>query len=120
MEETERDRQALSMLCADLPELRAECAEQSAWHVTLLSRIECEAAARRPILDLLAELAGGTQDEVLEDHRLAATGLPGFGGGRADDEWFGCPDGACDRTDRPAPAGAPPPCLLTGREMRRL
>lgn len=108
------------MLCEDLLALREECMAQSERHVRLLARIEEEAAARRPVLDLLAELVGGTPEEVLEDHRLAATGLPGAGGGRADDEVFGCPDGACEHTARTVPAGAPPRCPLTGREMRRL
>jgi hypothetical protein len=114
------ERDALTILCEDLPALRLECAAQSERHVRLLARIEQAAAARRPVLVLLAELVGGAPEEVLEDHRLAATGLPGAGGGRADDEVFGCPDGACDHTARTVPAGAPPQCLLTGRQMRRL
>jgi hypothetical protein len=113
------EREALTILCEELPELREECAKRSA-HARLLARIEEEAAARRPVLALLAELLEDTPDDVLEEHRQAATGLPGAGAGRADDEVFGCPDGACAREARTVPAGAPPRCLLTSREMRRL
>jgi hypothetical protein len=114
------EREALTLLCQDLPVLRAECAALSERHVRLLVRIEAAAAARQPVLDLLAELVGGSPDEVLEGHRQAATGLPGAGGGRADDEVFGCPDGACGQKVRTLPAGAPPMCPLTGQEMRRI
>jgi hypothetical protein len=110
---------ALAIVCEDLLGLRDECA-RSQRQVMLLARIEQEATARRPVLPLLVELLGLTPEEVLGDHRQAATGLPGIGGGRADDELFGCPDGACDRRSTTAPAGAPPTCLLTGRAMRRL
>jgi hypothetical protein len=119
-EQVNRDeREALTILCEELLELREECANRSA-QVRLLARIEEEAAARRPVLALLAELLDDAPDDVLEEHRQAATGLPGAGAGRADDEVFGCPDGACAREARTVPAGAPPRCLLTGREMRRL
>jgi hypothetical protein len=114
------EREALTILCQELSALRDECAGLSQRHMRLLACIEVEAAARRPVVGLLAELLDGTPDEVLEDHRQAATGLPGAGGGRADDEVFGCPDGACGHVARTVPAGAPPRCLLTGREMRRL
>lgn len=115
-----REREALTMLCQELPGLRVECASLSERHQRLLARIEKEAAARRPVLGLLAELLDGTPDDVLDEHRGVATSLPGAGFGRADDEVFGCPDGACDHQDRTVPAGAPPRCAVIGREMRRL
>jgi hypothetical protein len=114
------EREALTILCQELPTLRVDCAKFSERHVRLLARVEEEAAARRPVLDLLAELLGGTRNEVLEEHRSAATGLPGTGGGRADDEVFGCPDDACGHQTRTVPAGTPPRCSLTRREMKRL
>jgi hypothetical protein len=114
------EREALTILCEELPALREECAGLSERHVRLLTRIEQEAAARRPVLHLLAELLDSRPEEVLEEHRLAATGLPGGGAGRADDEVFGCPDGACGHEARTVPAGAAPRCQLTNREMRRL
>lgn len=108
------------MLCKDLPALRRDCASLSEPQQRLLARVEEAAAARRPVLGLLAELLGSTPDDVLDEQRGVATGLPGAGYGQADDEVFGCPDGACDHQERPLPAGAPPRCAVVGREMRRL
>jgi hypothetical protein len=119
VDRTVSEKGALAIVCEDLPGLREECA-RSERQAKLLARIEQEATARRPVLSLLAELLGLTPEEALEDYRQAATGFPGMSGGRADNEIFGCPDGACARTDTTVPAGAPPKCLLTGKEMRRL
>jgi hypothetical protein len=103
---------ALMTLCAELPGLRAECAQQSAWHRQLLARVEDEARARRPILDLLGELLGvGTVRSL--SHRP-----PGVGPGRAHEERFGCPDGACDREVVPLPAGPVPHCWVTGTPLK--
>lgn len=110
------EREALTLLCAELPALREECARHSEQHTRLLARIEAEAAARRPILGLLATLLGTTGQETR--HALGA-GLPGAGGGRADEERFGCPDGACARVATTAPAGPVPRCAVTGRTMER-
>jgi hypothetical protein len=115
-----RERKALTLLCRELPALQTECARLSERHQRLLARIEEAAAARRPVLGLLAELLDGTPDDVLDEQRGVATGLPGAGCGQADDEVFGCPDGACDHQDHTVPAGAPPRCAVVGREMRRL
>ncbi|GAA3433781.1 hypothetical protein [Kutzneria kofuensis] len=111
-----QERLALTTLCCELAELRRECAEQPERRQRLLARIEAEAAARRPILPLLAELLGVDGEETL---RTAGAGLPGAGPGQADEESFACPDGACDRVEGTTPAGPIPRCLLTGRPMRR-
>lgn len=116
----QREREALTRLCQDLPALRMESARSSERNQRLLARIEEAAAARRPVLGLLAELLDSTPDDVLEERRGVAAGLPGAGHGQADAEVFGCPDGACDHQDRTVPAGAPPWCAIVGREMRRL
>ncbi|HEY0695641.1 MAG TPA: hypothetical protein VGD71_42215 [Kribbella sp.] len=49
------DRLALTAFCEELPELRAECARQTAARRQLVAQIEAEAQARRPILGLLVE-----------------------------------------------------------------
>ncbi|WP_245560286.1 hypothetical protein [Nocardia asiatica] len=82
----------------------------------MLARIEIEARARRPILPLLAQLVGTSQQET---RQMIAVGLPGFGGGHADEESFGCPDHACDRVCVPLPAGPVPRCVITDTPMRR-
>ncbi|EOD64919.1 hypothetical protein [Amycolatopsis vancoresmycina] len=107
------ERLALGTLCAELPALREECLALGAKEQHLLTRIEAEARARRPVTDLLRELVG--PDVV----RGLSTGLPGAGPGRADDERFGCPDGACDRLAHTVPAGPVPRCAVTGRSMTR-
>ncbi|WP_156370888.1 hypothetical protein [Nocardia arizonensis] len=114
MSDAERD--ALTMLCAELEALREECARHSDARRNLLARIETEASARRPILGLLSQLLGGSQDET---RAMVAVGLPGFGAGRADQESFVCPDGACDRVCVPVPAGPLPSCALTAHPMKR-
>jgi hypothetical protein len=107
------------MLCDGLHELRQECAgfpdDRKA-----LALIEMEAVARRPVLELFADLLDMRSEDVLEKQRGIATGLPGAGGGRADDEVFGCPDSGCDNRATTRPAGEPPWCALLGRHMRRL
>jgi hypothetical protein len=115
-----REREALTILCQELPALREESPSQPDREQRLLARIEKNAAARQPLLGLLAELLRTTPEDALDEQRGVATGLPGAGLGRADDEVFGCPDGACDRQARGVPAGAPPWCAAAGREMRRL
>jgi hypothetical protein len=108
------ERLALSALCDELPALRQECALQPVNKQLLLSRIEAEARARRPILELLGELLGTSGTDTV---RGMSTGLPGAGSGRADEERFGCPDGACDRVASTVPAGPLPRCLITGLPM---
>jgi hypothetical protein len=109
------ERLALTALCDELPELRRECALQPAnKQQLLLSRIEAEARARRPILALLGELLGTSGTDTV---RGLSTSLPGAGSGRADEEHFGCPDGACDRVASTVPAGPVPRCLITGLPM---
>jgi hypothetical protein len=108
------ERLALKALCEELPALRQECAAQPEDKRLLLSRIEVEARARRPILALLGELLDTSGAGTV---RGLSTGLPGTGSGRADEERFGCPDGACDRIAHTVPAGPVPRCLITGRPM---
>ncbi len=110
------ERLALSTLCDELADLRTECVQQPQCHQDLLTRVEAEARARRPILGLLAQLLG--TDEGSATRALGAQ-LPGTGPGHADEESFGCPDGACDRVETTQPAGAIPQCLVTGTSMAR-
>lgn len=111
------ERDVLGMLCEELPQLRAECALLSADHRSQLTRIEDEARARRPVLALLARLL---QTEQEQTRQALSTGLPGAGPGRAAEERFGCPDGACGRTAfSPYPAGPIPRCAVTDQPMRR-
>ena len=114
MDDEERD--ALGRVCAELPMLREEVALHSRERARLLSGVEAEAAARRPILPLLGALLGTTREET---RQALGAGLPGVGPGRADEELFGCPDGACDRVATTVPAGPLPTCAVTGRAMRR-
>jgi hypothetical protein len=111
-----RERRALTVLCGEITELRAECAHHTEERQNLLARIEIEARARRPVLGLLLELLGGVQEETA---RALSTGLPGSSHGQADEERFGCSDGACDRVSIALPAGPVPRCPLTGEPMRR-
>jgi hypothetical protein len=104
------------MFCAELTELRAECALQPEHRRELFSRIEKEARARRPILDLMTRLLGASPDET---RQMIAGGLPGLGSGRADEESFVCPDGACDQLRTTLPAGPVPRCRVTGIPMKR-
>jgi hypothetical protein len=108
------ERLALKVLCEDLPALRLECAAQPEYKRRLLARIEAAACAREPVLTLLGELLGTSATDTV---RGLNTGLPGVGSGRADEERFGCPDGACDRVARTVPAGPVPRCLITGLPM---
>ncbi|SDD55465.1 hypothetical protein [Actinokineospora iranica] len=110
------ERHALTALCAELDELRAECARQPHERQRALARLEAAARARLPILALLAELLGSSLDETV---RTLASGLPGAGPGQADEERFCCPDGACDRVSLTAPAGPVPRCTVTGQPMKR-
>ncbi|MFF4990009.1 hypothetical protein ACFY19_22715 [Streptosporangium saharense] len=110
------ERRALSMLCDELPALRALCAVEPEEKRSLLSRIETEARTRGPILELLGELLG---TGVTGTERGLGAGLPGAGAGRADEESFGCPDHACDRIADTVPAGPVPRCQITGLPMRR-
>jgi hypothetical protein len=103
------ERLALTTLCAELSELRAECARQSERHQRLLEAIENAARARQPIVALLGQLLSTDDGTVL---RTLSSALPGGGPGRAHEEEFGCPDGACDRTAVPLPAGPVPLCQL--------
>ena len=107
------ERLALTTLCAELDELRAECRLQPEPVQALLGRVERQARARQPILALLTELLDA--DTV----RSLATGLPGTGPGRAHEERFTCPDGACDHVRAAPPAGPVPVCPLTAQPMAR-
>lgn len=113
------ERQALAMLCEELASLRAECAHWPEDKAALLRLIENEVSAHRPIHDLLTRLLG--TDPLAETSRSSrlSTGLIGGSGGIANEERFGCPDGACSRNVRPAPAGPLPRCTLTGAPLRR-
>lgn len=110
------ERRALTMLCGELSELRAESGQHPPDKQQLLAQIEAEARARRPILGLLAELMGINREETV---RALAGGLPGTGPGHADEERFGCPDGACDRVCTTYPAGPVPRCPLIDDPMTR-
>ncbi|SEP20290.1 hypothetical protein [Amycolatopsis saalfeldensis] len=110
------ERSALTALCAELPELRAECARRPE-PARVLAVIEAEARARRPITALLEQLLGTPSDETVRQRSLSSR-LPGSGPGRADEERFGCPDGACDRLAAAEPAGPVPRCPLTGDRLK--
>ncbi|PPI99510.1 hypothetical protein C5E51_36300 [Nocardia nova] len=110
------ERAVLTVLCGGLADLRAECARWPVPRQRLLARIETEARARRPVLALVAELLGASQQET---RQMTSGGLPGFGSGRADEESFGCPDRACDHVAEPLPAGPVPRCMLKDTPMRR-
>ncbi|MGW1720426.1 hypothetical protein [Streptomyces sp. NPDC002156] len=110
------ERDVLTTFCEELAELRQECARQPEHRRLLLARIEAEARARRPILDLLGELLGTASDDTV---RSLGTGLPGAGPGRADEEQFACPDQACARIAFTVPAGPVPRCRITGDPMIR-
>ena len=110
------EREALATVCEELPALREEVGRHAGDRASLLSRIEAEAAARRPILALLGQLLGTTPEDT---RQALGAGLTGAGPGRADEEQFGCPDGGCDRVAAGVPAGPLPTCALTGRTMRR-
>ncbi len=110
------ERSVLTELCQEFDALAAEIRQHSPDRQELLARIATEASARRPVLDLLSQLLGTDRDTTV---RTLAAGLPGTGPGHARAEAFRCPDGACDRTEVPPPAGALPRCTLTGRLMAR-
>ncbi|RSN31354.1 hypothetical protein DMC61_14490 [Amycolatopsis sp. WAC 04169] len=110
------ERQALTMICAQLTELRTECALQPEPRQRLLAQIETEASARRPIVDLLSQLQGTSGEET---RQMLSGGLPGLSPGQADEESFRCPDAACDRVGTTLPAGPIPRCQLTGQPMTR-
>lgn len=112
-----QERAALGRLCAELPDLSDECARQPAAQQALLERIEQRARNRRPVAELFAELLGRDPESV---RGLLGSGLPGQGTGRANEERFGCPDGACDRRAATTPAGPLPRCHVTGTPMRRV
>lgn len=109
------ERTALAMVCAELAALRAERTHQRAENRQLLGRIEERARLRLPIVELLRRLLDADGQEL----RALSTGLPGLGPGQADEELFGCPDGACDRVCGTTPAGPVPRCPLTGLRMVR-
>lgn len=108
------EKLALAELCTELEGLREESQHQPQGIRDLLVRIEEAARAREPFLDLLAKVF-----DSADVARGLSTGLPGGGVGHADEEWFGCPDGACDRRSLAVPAGPVPRCLVLGRAMRR-
>ncbi len=108
------ERLALGALCEELRALRRECAAQPEEKRLLLARIEAAARERRPILALLGELLGTSGADAV---RGLGAGLPGTGSGRADEESFSCPDGACERITLTVPAGPIPRCLLTDLPM---
>jgi hypothetical protein len=108
------EKMALAGLCTELAGLREESGRQPERVQHLLARIEEAARAREPLLSLLAELLGTPAAA-----RGLSAGLPGAGAGHADEEWFGCPDGACDRRSQAVPAGPVPRCLVLDRPMKR-
>jgi hypothetical protein len=110
-----QERAALTVVCAELTELRAESARLPELRRRLLAEIETRARQRQPIVDLLRQLLGVNGQQV----RSLSSGLPGTGPGQADEEVFGCPDGACDRLGTTTPAGPVPRCPLTSRPMAR-
>ncbi|WP_199828921.1 hypothetical protein [Streptomyces sp. NRRL B-24085] len=110
------ERAALTTLCKEFDALIGETRLHTAARQELLERIAAEARARRPVLALLGELLHTDRETTL---RTLATGLPGAGPGTARAENFRCPDGACDRTAVPPPAGALPRCAVMGRPMAR-
>lgn len=110
------ERAALRSVCMELPELLAERAHLPPDRQELVDRIRAEAAARRPILPLLAQLVGTSRTETV---RSLNSGLPGVGPGRPDEERFVCPDDACDREVLPDPGAPVPRCDLTNRLMKR-
>lgn len=109
------ERATLTMVCAEITELRAESAHQSEPRQRLLAEIETRARQRQPITDLLRQVLGVSNQEL----RSLSSGLPGTGPGQADEEVFGCPDSACDRLCTTTPAGPVPRCPLTGQPMAR-
>ena len=109
------ERAALTSVCMELPELLAERAQLSPARRALVDRIREEAAARRPIVALLAELVGTNRAEAV---RSLSAGLPGVGPGRPVEECFVCPDGACDLVTVPEPGAAVPRCNVTNRPMK--
>jgi hypothetical protein len=110
------ERSALTTLCQEFDALIGETRLHSTERQELLERIVAEARARRPVLTLLGQLLNTDRETTL---RTLATGLPGAGPGTARQEAFRCPDGACDRTAVPPPAGAIPRCAVMGRLMER-
>jgi hypothetical protein len=112
----ELERSALTELCREFDALAVEVRHHSSERQELLAKILAEAAARRPVLDLLSQLLG---TERATTARALSVGLPGTGPGHARAETFRCPDGACDRREMPSPAGAIPRCAVTGRLMER-
>lgn len=108
------ERAALTSVCVELPELLAERARLAADRRVLVDRIREEAAARRPIVALLAELVGTSRTEAV---RSLGAGLPGVGPGRPVEERFVCPDGACDLVVVPEPGAEAPRCNVTNRSM---
>ncbi|MFI0515993.1 hypothetical protein RKD19_005692 [Streptomyces canus] len=110
------ERSALTTLCKEFDALIGETRRHSAARQELLERIVAEARARRPVVTLLSQLLDTDRATTV---RTLATGLPGAGPGTARQENFRCPDGACDRTAVPPPAGAIPRCAVMGRPMER-
>ncbi|WP_158853089.1 hypothetical protein [Saccharothrix deserti] len=110
------ERSALTELCEEFDALVTEARQHSPQRQELLAKIAVEAQARRPVLDLLGQLLGTDRDTTV---RTLSAGLPGTGPGNARAEAFRCPDGACDRTAVPPPAGAIPRCAVNGLPMER-
>ncbi|WP_406130909.1 hypothetical protein [Streptomyces sp. NBC_00989] len=110
------ERSALTTLCQEFEALIGETGLHSTERQELLERIVAEARARRPVLALLGQLLHTDRETTL---RTLASGLPGAGPGKARQETFRCPDGACDRAAVPPPAGAIPRCAVMGRPLER-
>jgi hypothetical protein len=106
----------MTSLCQEYDALLVEAGRHSAERRELVDRIVAQARARRPVLGLLGQLLGTDREHTV---RALSAGLPGTGPGHAYAETFGCPDGACDRTAVPPPAGAVPRCSVTGLPMER-
>ncbi|MEO6083539.1 MAG: hypothetical protein ABIQ18_10590 [Umezawaea sp.] len=108
----EDERFVLTEVCRGLEVMRAECAALPQRRRDAFEHIVEEAKARRPLSALVRAFLGGPT-------RSLGRALPGAGSGRAHEEVFGCPDGACDRIGRTEPAGPVPRCSLTGHLMKR-
>ncbi|MDX6236228.1 MAG: hypothetical protein QOG10_1043 [Kribbellaceae bacterium] len=110
------ERRALTLLCQDLDELRAELARPDHPRdlFTTLDDLVTSAQAGRPIAKRLSKLIG----PLASEYRSIGP-LPGLGPGHADRELFGCPDGRCDLVRTTEPAGPLPRCRILGRAMPR-
>jgi hypothetical protein len=110
------ERRALTLLCQDLDELRAELARPDHPPELLAALEELIAAARtdRKIAKRLSRLIG----PLASEYRSVGP-LPGLSPGHANRELFGCPDGRCDLVRTTVPAGPLPRCRVLDQAMPR-